>query len=502
MPGKQITTEQEKLYMSLRNIGESQRLSAAKSGFSERTGRNIEHNAHRGKGRHWRTRVDPLTAVWESELIPLLKSEPGLQPITLLEYLQVKYGDIYPDNLQRTLQRRVKLWRAVHGPKQDVIFRQHHPLGRQGISDFTELKAMTISINNKPYKHLLYHFRLSCSGWSHIKVIEGGESFTAFAEGLQEALWRLGGAPLEHRTDSLSAAFKNLSEHEKEDITRRYDDFCKNYNMIATRNNRGVSHENGSIESPHGHIKRRIKQALLLRGSSNFESVECYQAWMHDVVHQHNRRNAKNVDVERKHLQPLPYQKSADYTEICARVSTSSTIEVRRGIYSVPSRLKGECLRVHLYHNRLECYLGATQVISLARVRLKRTERGRNIDYRHLIHSLAKKPQAFRFSALRDDILPNDTYKQIWKYAESTIRGKSACKFMVGLLLLAAENDCETVLGCRVIAQINQGGTPSLTKLQYQFGRKPAQLPTHRVNQHQLSSYDDFLSQEVSHGSC
>jgi hypothetical protein len=112
----------------------------------------------------------------------------------------------------------------------------------------------------------------------------GGESFSALAEGLQAALWRLGGAPLEHRTDSLSAAFKNLSLEAQEDLTERYEALCRHYAMVATRNNRGRSHENGAVESPHGHIKRRIAQALLLRGSADFASLEDNRQWLDALV--------------------------------------------------------------------------------------------------------------------------------------------------------------------------------------------------------------------------
>jgi hypothetical protein len=154
----------------------------------------------------------------------------------------------------------------VHGEEKEVMFRQTHDAGRQGLSDFTKLKRVRITIKNKPFEHLLYHFRLAFSHWSSMKVIVGGESYTALAEGLQEALHKLGGAPREHRTDSLSAAYKNLSREAQDDITARYDSFCQHYGMTATRNNRGKGHENGSSESPHGHLKRRIEQALLLRG--------------------------------------------------------------------------------------------------------------------------------------------------------------------------------------------------------------------------------------------
>ena len=90
----------------------------------------------------------------------------------------------------------------------------------------------------------------------------------------------MGGSPLEHRSDSLSAAFKNTTRDTRQDLTSRYEQFCRHYKMEATRNNLGKSHENGSIESPHGHLKRRIKQALLIRQSNNFECIEEYQDWL------------------------------------------------------------------------------------------------------------------------------------------------------------------------------------------------------------------------------
>jgi hypothetical protein len=383
------------------------------------------------------------------------------------------------------------------------MFRQRHEPGRLGLSDFTTLKEVIITINNEVLRHLLYHFRLAYSGWSHIKVILGGESFTALAEGLQEALWRLGGMPLEHRTDSLSAGFKNLTADEKEDMTTRYEALCLHYQMKATRNNRGNGHENGSVESPHRHIKRRIKQALLLRGSSNFDSMRAYQAWLDDVVSQHNKINAKGLASERPYLQSLPLHKATDFTEICARVSSSSTIDVRRATYTVPSRLEGENLRVHLYHDRLECYLGAICVIILSRVYSKNhTERARNIDYRHVIHSLVKKPQAFRYSQLRDDLLPSEDYKLIWQHADKTLPAKNACQFIVGILHLAAVHHCEAQLGKEIVALIDKDQMPSLLTLQARYGKAPQIAPAIEVTQHALSSYNMLLPQptlEVCH---
>jgi hypothetical protein len=503
MPGHWITDQQDNIYMNARTNGQTQIVSAAKSGFSERSGRTLERQVNKKRARkpRGRTRPDPLKDVWSNTLVPLLEESPDLSALTLLEYLQDTFEGQYPDKLLRTVQRRVKEWRALYGPKKMVMFRQEHPPGRLGLSDFTTLKDVTILIAGEPLKHILYHFRLSCSHWSHVKVILGGESYTALTEGLQEALWRLGGSPTLHRTDSLSAAFKNLTRDEQKDITERYKQFCQHYGMEATRNNLGESHENGSVEAPHGHVKRRIKQALLLRGNNDFESVDSYQFWLDGVINQHNRRNAKSLQIELPHLNPLPLNKAVDFTEVCARVSSSATIDVRRATYTVPSRLEGENLRVHLYHDRLECFLGAIQVITLARVYpIGKTARARNIDYRHVIHSLVKKPQAFRFSQIRDDLLPSTDYKTIWHFIDRRHGGVPACKLMVGLLFLAAEHDCEVALADAVLSLVDQNKAIHLLSLQHRFSKSaPPKPPKVIVLQHELAKYDVYLTaqQEV-----
>ena len=134
----------------------------------------------------------------------MLRAIPGLRPITVLREMQRRHAG-FSDDLRRTLERRVRLWQALHGPERDVIFRQEHPPGQQGLSDFTDTAELGVSIADVRLEHRLYHFRLAFSGWEHARVVLGGESFVALAEGLQNALWALGGAPAEHRSDSLSA---------------------------------------------------------------------------------------------------------------------------------------------------------------------------------------------------------------------------------------------------------------------------------------------------------
>ena len=505
MPGKWITDKQVKIYMNSRESGNTQALSSAKAGISERTGRDIEHGkrqAPQRKQRHWRTRPDPLAQVWASELEPMLEQTPGLQAITLLEYLQARYPSQYADTVLRTLQRRVKEWRIFKGPAREVMFQQAHHPGALGLSDFTQLKQTTITIAGIKFEHLLYHFRLQYSKWSNLKVVMGGESFTALAEGVQSALQQLGGAPQEHRTDSLSAAFKNLSADEATDVTERYEALCRHYQMKPSRNNRGKGHENGSVESAHGHIKRRIEQALLLRGNNDFTSVDEYQAFIDEVVSSHNRRNAKALALEKPLLQPLPDVSTMDYTQVQAVVTSSSTIDVRRVTYTVPSQLQGQTLQVRLYDNRLECFCGCKPVITLARVYSKdKNMRARSVDYRHVIHSLVKKPQAFRYSRLRDNLLPNDDYNRIWQHVDNTMEEKAACRFITGVLHLAATCHCETQLAKTILAGIEQSRPLSLAALQTQFTetKKASTQPAVNVVQHALHSYDDLLKPTEAH---
>lgn len=317
MPGRAITDRQVDLFMRSRAQGATQVVAAAHAGISERSARRVEQGRERRKERDWRTRVDAFEAVWDSEVVGRLEAHPQLSATTLLEDLQERYPGQYPDGLRRTLQRRVKQWKALHGEAKAVMFRQRHAPGHQGISDFTQLKRVAVRVQGEVLIHLLYHFRLVYSGWCYVKVVLGGESFTALAEGLQEALWRLGATPREHRTDSLSAAYRNLSADERADVTQSYAALCEHYEMHASRNNRGISHENGAIEGPHGHLKRRIEQALTLRGTCDFDTVADYQQWLESaVVGKLNRRANLLVETERAHLRALPVHRTRDYSEV------------------------------------------------------------------------------------------------------------------------------------------------------------------------------------------
>ncbi len=500
-----VKDTQVALYMKHRKNGKPQVKAAASAGIGERTARKLDTNQHSSqKGqspRDYRTRKDPLADVWESEINPMLSKQPGLLPITLFEYLQDKYPGQY-DTSHRTIQRRVKQWHALHGKNKDVIFRQEQQPGQQALVDFTVFKGITILIDETILDFRFFHFRLAYSKWSYLKVIQGGESYTALTEGVSEALKRIGAVPAELRTDSLSAAFRNLSKDQAADITERYDAFCSHYNMVPTRNNRGVAHENGAVESPHGHLKRRIVQQLQMDFPEitdqrySFQSIDTFQTYVNAIVGRHNKRNESLLREELTLMSPLPVVTSIDYTEVQARVSSSSTISIRRVTYSVPSQMINERLGVRLYDDRLECYLGSTRAVTLRRLHPKGNHRSRQIDYRHLIGSLARKPMAFYHAKLRDDILPNDQWHQLWRQGCLRLAPRQICYLIVGALELAATNDNETLVANALQTLLNETPEPSLLVLQKRLGLASTTLPEitmEPAQQHDLNDYDDLL---------
>jgi hypothetical protein len=476
-----------------------QRIAAAKVGVSERTGRRIEHDpqlpSQKAAERPRRRQVaDPLGGLWESDILPLLGACPGLRPVTVLEQMQLRHPDRDWDRLRRTLERRVRLWRAEHGPEREVIFRQDHPPGQQGLSDFTDMADLGVCIAGAPLDHRLYHFVLAYSGWEHAEVVLGGESFTALASGLQNALWTLGGAPHEHRSDSLSAAFRNLNREAAEDQTRRYEALCAHYKMTASRNNPGLAHENGTVESQHGHLKRAVAQGLMLRGSAEFDSLDAYRDWIDDLVGRRNARRDKLVALERRDLQPLPPRRTTDHDEATVVVTSSSGFVLRKVFYTVPSRLIGYRLRVRLYDDRLECFLGQSRVQVLPRGRAASDgRRTQVVDYRHIIHSLRKKPMALLHLLYRDALFPRPAYRAAWERLIGALDARTACRIMVGLLALAHERGCEAELAVALSDLLAQGELPDLAELRARFTPQTSSVPVVDVHLPSMSTYDALL---------
>lgn len=492
MSGIPITQQQVKLYMSHRK-NNSQVKSAAKAGISERSARRIEKGEHeiQQQPRKYRTRQDPFKGLFEKHLVPLLEVTPELQPITLLEVLEEKAPNQFDHSHLRTLQRRVKRWRAKEGPEQEVIFLQRHIPGEMGISDYTWMNTLNITLSGDEFKHKLYHYRLVYSGWTYVQVTLGGESFESLSSGLQNAFWRSGGVPVNHRTDSLSAAFKNHNEETL--LTDRYAKLCKHYGVKATRNNKGVAHENGAIESAHGHLKRKMDQQLMLRGSRDFNTLADYETFINRIVAKINRQCKTRFEEEKPSLQALPSRRTHDFSELHVKVSSSSTITVKRVLYTVPSRLIGTSLLVHIYDDRLALFYGHEVTLTLPRLYAQGSTRERCIDYRHIIHSLAKKPNAFRNSLLRDDLIPQGDFTLIWQQLTQHGLSDTDCRYMVDLLVLADNYDCEQALGRTILTALEVGNKLSIKHCRELFGPDKIEIPLLVSQQHSLSSYDCLI---------
>ena len=504
-------------YMAKRANGLSQQIAADAVGISVRSAQRIDRGDHQSqnqpqRSRSWRTRADPLADVWQSELLPMLEKAPQLEPQTLLLHLEKIRPDEEWFRRKRTLQRRVEQWRALHGPPQAVMFLQEHRAGVLGISDFTVLKGEPITVCGEVLEHRLFHFRLPFSGWCHVEVIHGGESFVALSEALQNALNGCGGVPAEHRTDSLSACYRNRDGSYASDFTSRYRELCAHLGVMATRNNRGVAHENGAIEGPHRHWKRRLEQQLIQRGCRDFDSEAEYRQLVAQVTATLNNRPSvqEKLAIEHLHLRPLPVVRFGDYEPLVVRVRSTSTIEVRSITYSVPSRLIGQQLTVHLRHDRLELFLRSQFTLTIPRLYARQGQKGplRRIDFRHVIESLRRKPRALLRAQLQSDLLPSEVWHQLWRQLLSALPPDEAAKVMVDALHVAAkENDLAGVE--RYLRRALRRGDISLSDLRDHYGLRPprglAALPQLEIPEHSLSSYDELLggtSQSAGTGKC
>jgi len=376
---------------------------AAKSGMDEKTARKYrEANqlpSQMARRHEWRTRPDPYADVWE-EVEPILQAEPTVQAKTLFEHLNRKYPGRFQEGQLRTLQRKVKQWRARSGPQRDVMFPQVHEPARQCQSDFTHMESLGVTIGGQPFDHLVYHFVLTYSNWEAVTVCFS-ESFESLSAGVQNALWQLGGVPAEHRSDRMSAAVNNLKE--RGEFTQRYQGLLDHYGLAATRSQPREPHENGDVEQSHHRFKTAVDQELMLRGSRDFAGRESYEEFLTALVNRRNEARRERLGEELERLRQLPQRRLDDERRFRTRVSSHSTVRVHGNTYSVDSRLIGETVEVRLGAERVEVWYGGERVEQMERLLGTRKHR---IDYRHVIHALVRKPGAFVRYRYREDLFP------------------------------------------------------------------------------------------------
>ena len=336
-----VTDAQVRRLKRLSQTEKTQELAAAKAGMDVKTARKYlaggKLPSEEKPERPWRTRHDPFERV-QQEIQEQIKAHPGLEAKTIFEALQRKYPGEFGDGQLRTLQRHLKRWRATEGPGREVFFTQQHVPGRLGQSDFTYMSELAITIGGQSFAHMLYHFVLTYSNWEDATLCYS-ESFESLSEGLQNALWELGGVPLGHRTDRLSTAVNNMSD-EKE-FTGRYEALLRHYRMNGEKIQAGKANENGDIEQRHHRLKRAIDQALLLRGSRDFASVTDYKQFLRLMLVRLNAGRRERLKVEMQYLKALPDGRLDSAKRVRVKVDSGSVIYVDRNVYSVHSRLIG-----------------------------------------------------------------------------------------------------------------------------------------------------------------
>lgn len=432
-----MKTDAEVLLMKReRTKGRTQEQAAARAGMSVRTARAYERRgrlpSQLKQPRTYQTRPNPFAADWPW-IQAQLEGDAALQATTLFALLCDQYPGRYQAIQLRTLQRHIAAWRLAHGPAKEVIFPQVHRPGERAQSDFTHMTDLGVTIDGVLFPHLVFHLVLTYSNMEAVHVCLS-ESFESLAEGMEAALWQLGGVPMQHRTDHLSAAIRPLDAEGRTQATDRYAALLAHYGMVATTNNAGEAHENGDVEQAHYRFKQAVDQALRVRGGRDFFDRPAYARFLQDLVRQRNLTRQVRFAEEQQALRPLPTTPLVPCREVRVAVTRFSTIQVLRNTYSVPSRLIGGSVLVRVHAETLALYHGTSQLLTLPRLLGQHQQR---IDYRHLSWSLVRKPGAFAQYRYRDELFPTLAFRQAYDALQRANAARADREY-VRLLHLAA----------------------------------------------------------------
>ena len=490
-----VTDRQVRRLMKLLQKEKSLSIASAKAGMDEKTARRyrkLGKTPSEVKKEHtWRTRKDPFSEVWE-QIRSKLRLNAGLETKTLFEDLQRRYPGRFSDGQLRTLQRRVKVWRATEGSPQEVFFDQVYEPGVLCQSDFTSMNKLDITIAGHPFDHLVYHFVLPYSNWE-TGTICFSESFESLSEGLQNALWELGGVPASHRTDRLTTAVQKTNH--PEEFTRRYTGLMKHYGLQGQKIQAASPNENGDVEQSHHRFKRAVDQALMLRGSRDFADRSEYASFLGRLFRQLNAGRRGRFEEELKVLRRLPERRLEACKRFDVRVTRGSTIRVNHNAYSVDSRLIGESVNVRLYVEHLEVWYAQRKVETIARLR---GEGKHSIQYRHIIDWLVRKPGAFENYRYRDDLFPTSRFRMAYDALKKRHSQQKASREYLRILHLAArENERCVDDALRMLIGENTIITFDAVKEMVLSGNKPAPVTDVNIAEVDLGDYDALLGDAV-----
>ena len=435
--------------------------------------------------RAYLTREDPFAGDWawvETMLVDL----PELEAKALFEHMQGLWPGRYEPGQVRTLQRRVRRWRAQHGPELEVFFSQVHRPGEAGQIDFTSTMELGITICGVPLDHLLCHFVLPYSNWQRATVAYT-ESLLALRRGVQSALLHLGRKPEWMQSDNSTAATHELTPG-KRGFNDEYLAIMRHFGMKPRTIGVGESEQNGDVEAANGALKRRLEQYLKLRGSRDFESVEVYEIWVQSKCDIANAGRCKRLAEELAVMTELNPVRLSEYVELLLPVTSWSTVRVKENVYSVPSRLIGKEVRVRVTEREVEISFAGRQEVKTERL-LGRG--GHRIDYRHIIWSLVRKPGAFGRYRYREDLFPTLTFRLAYDALRAaTTREFAADMEYVRVLHLAASTlQVDVEAGIELL--LAKGELPTKDRINLLMGKdKPLSAPDMPVLVPDLHEYD------------
>ena len=486
-----VTDQQVRRLFTVQNRYEHQYQAADAAGISSKTAHKYLKNGKlpsQCKVEHtWPTRQDPFADDWVFVEQMLEDTQATLEAKTIFEYLQRAYPGRYHNGQLRTLQRRIKAWKALYGPSREIFFSQHYDPGQWACSDFTCMNKLNITIAQQPFEHIFYHFVLCYSNWQAGRICFS-ESFESLSLGIQDALWKLGGVPFLHRTDNLTSAVHKVGHPDI--FTDKYRGLAKHYHFESSKTNPASPHENGDVEKSNDLFKNAVDQSLIIRGSRDFDSVEEYEKFLQKIIDRMNQNCHKRFTEELEVLKELPNRRYDDYETRSCKVGRGGTIRLLHNTYSLHSRLVGETVKVRVYADKLEIWYAQRHIETLPRLR---GENGHCINYRHHIDRLVRKPGAFENYCYKDDLFPTSLFRIAYDILRDTCSIRQASKEYLKILELAAKED-ESLVNEALRLLINLEETMSFEKVkEFIDSKQKAPEPTDVYIEPVDNNYYDML---------
>jgi transposase len=498
-----ITERQYQRLMNERTKGRSVSAAAMRAGMHRHTAARYLELMHGPATaaalapKRGRRRPDPLKPLWPLAE-PFLTETPELEAKALFEHLLARLPEAEraeASRALRTFQRRVEDWRRHHGPPKEVFFPQATRPGEWMQVDWTHADELGVTLQGVRFDHLLCHAVLCHSNVQHATPCRS-ESMLSLKTGLPAALASFGGAPVGLRTDQSSTATHQLKRGAAaRGFNQEYLSLCEHYGLKPATINRACPQENGDIESANGHLKRRLKTHLALRGSRDFTNEAAYAAFVAEVCRGANALRHARFAEERAVLRALPPSSYPQGEEIAVRVCSFSTIRVRGRAYSVPARLIGAIVKVEVSEAEIVVCHGREKVLRCPRL----THEGARIDYRHVIDSLRRKPGAFANYLYREELFPRAVFRQAYDALarEDAARASRDYVELLGLASAQSEDEVAAVLG----AALRQGELPRPALIAEALSRtrgEPPAPPDLAALTPELTAYDSLLEAEVA----